>query len=193
MNIAVIIPIYRTKLHWFEQIALEQAKRLLCNFPIFILIPKGLDVSAFMGKNVFTASFSPKFFKDIDGYNALMLDNAFYKRFSKYDYILIFQLDAFVFSDQLERFCQMGYDYIGAPWSFCGHVIIDEKAENPPIDILHVGNGGFSLRKPKACSSLLKKYARQLKTWSKNEDTFFAYFGKKKETKRHHQNVWVKP
>ena len=99
----------------------------------------------------------------------------------EYDYILIYQLDAFAFSDQLERFCRMGYDYIGAPWSFCGHKIIGTKTVDQKTDILHVGNGGFSLRNPRACLSLLKRYARQLKTWPMNEDTFFAYFGKKRE------------
>ncbi len=181
MKIAVVIPMYRPALHWYERIALEQAKRVLGHFPICYLIPKGLDVKSFMTENTFTASFSPEFFKGIDGYNALMLSNSFYQRFSKYDYILIYQLDAFAFSDQLERFCRMGYDYIGAPWSFCGHKIIGTKTVDQKTDILHVGNGGFSLRNPRACLSLLKRYARQLKTWPMNEDTFFAYFGKKRE------------
>lgn len=44
-----------------------------------------------------------------------MLEADFYRRFGKYKYMLIYQLDAFVFSDKLLDFCEMGYDYIGAP------------------------------------------------------------------------------
>ena len=38
-----------------------------------------------------------------------------YSRFEKYEYMLIYQLDAFVFSDRLMEFVEAGYDYIGAP------------------------------------------------------------------------------
>lgn len=176
MKIAVIIPMYRPVLHWYERIALKQAKRLFGDYPIFYLIPEGLNVKAFMSDNTTCASFPAQFFKGVDGYNELMLSNIFYQRFAEYDYILIYQLDAFAFSNQLERFCRMGYDYIGAPWSFCGHKIIEGRSE-----IMRVGNGGFSLRNPQACLALLKKYAQQLQTWEFNEDNFFAFFGKKKE------------
>lgn len=44
-----------------------------------------------------------------------MLSAEFYDRFAAYEYVLIYQLDAFVFADRLAEFCQMGYDYIGAP------------------------------------------------------------------------------
>ena len=30
--------------------------------------------------------------------------------------MLIYQLDAFVFQDDLAYWCQQNYDYIGAPW-----------------------------------------------------------------------------
>lgn len=181
MKIAVVIPIYRTEFQWFERIALEQAKRVLGRYPICFLVPEGLDVDRLLPENGFTESFPPECFKGIDGYNALLLSENFYRRFSRFDYILIHQLDAFAFSDQLERFCRMGYDYIGAPWSFCGHKLIGTKTVDQKTDILHVGNGGFSLRNPRACLSLLERYAQQLETWPLNEDTFFAYFGKKRE------------
>jgi len=44
-----------------------------------------------------------------------MMSPAFYDAFKAFDYILIYQLDAFVFRDELEYFCSLGYDYIGAP------------------------------------------------------------------------------
>jgi hypothetical protein len=55
--------------------------------------------------------------------------------------MLIYQTDAFVFRDDLDHWCSLGYDYIGAPW-FQGWGI-----PTPDGKIIGVGNGGFSLRR----------------------------------------------
>jgi hypothetical protein len=72
-------------------------------------------------------------------YSRLLLSADFYRRFSDYDYILIYQLDCLVFSENLNRWCDMGFDYIGAPWVGLGP---DGSAY-----VSRVGNGGLSLRK----------------------------------------------
>ena len=46
----------------------------------------------------------------------MLLTADFYRRFTDYEYILIHQLDVFLFEDKLLEFCDMGYDYIGAPY-----------------------------------------------------------------------------
>ena len=46
-----------------------------------------------------------------------MLSPEFYRRFSDTDYILVCQLDAYIFRDELLSWCKKEYDYIGAPWS----------------------------------------------------------------------------
>ncbi len=177
MKVADYIPMYRKELHWYEKIALQQAIRLFGRFPIAFLVPEGFDVVyAHVLANGFLAQFPKRYFEGIAGYNALMLNTSFYERFAEYDYILIYQLDAFAFSDQLEHFCEMGYDYIGAPWSFCGHNLVYGKKIK-----MNVGNGGFCLRSPRACLALLQRYAQDVVRWGYNEDTFFAYFGRKKD------------
>ena len=50
-------------------------------------------------------------------------------------------MDAFVFKDELKYWCNLGYDYIGAPWFDRYH----ESTMDSPI--IGVGNGGFSLRR----------------------------------------------
>jgi hypothetical protein len=61
-------------------------------------------------------SFPDENFRDISCYNRMLLNDEFYARFAEYEYALIHQLDAFVFSDRLLEWCKLGYDYIGAPW-----------------------------------------------------------------------------
>jgi hypothetical protein len=86
--------------------------------------------------------FSSLYFNNIHGYNALMLSKRFYKQFAEYAYILIYQLDAYIFSDQLEFWCSKQYDYIGAPWLDDGEI-----GASPVFRPISVGNGGLSLRR----------------------------------------------
>lgn len=89
--------------------------------------------------------FNEQYFDSVKSYNELMLSVDFYRSFREYQYMLIYQLDAFVFEDQLEYWCNKGYDYIGAPW------IKANKKFHPTC-----GNGGFSLRKIDSFIQLLE-------------------------------------
>lgn len=173
---AIVIPIYKTEMEWYEKISLQQAHSLFTRHPIFYMMPEHLVIPfTFPKSEYYEIRFPAKFFEDIHGYNALLLTPQFYQAFRAYKYILIYQLDAFAFSDQLKRFCNMGYDYIGAPWPFhCGHLpgILGQNV------FLHVGNGGFSLRNVSACTELLQRNANLVKEWNYTEDAFFAYCGK---------------
>jgi hypothetical protein len=84
-----------------------------------------------------------------------MLSKRFYSCFSKYDYIQLYQLDSYVFSDELEFWCSQKYDYIGAPWmkkinQYAAPVFGSEFS-------LKIGNGGFSLRKTQTFINLCTK------------------------------------
>jgi hypothetical protein len=98
--------------------------------------------------------FPEKFFRNINGYNSLLLSRNFYSSFSEYEYMLIYQLDAFVFSDLLIEWCNKKYDYIGAPW------LID-RGLSKGLDFHErpVGNGGFSLRK---ISTFRESFSRKI-------------------------------
>ena len=48
-------------------------------------------------------------------YSDYVLSSEFYDTFKAYDYMLLYQLDAFVFEDRLMEFWELKYDYIGAP------------------------------------------------------------------------------
>ena len=164
MSAIVVIPLYKARPYLFEEIALRQCARVLApNHPVCFAAPEGLDLEAY--DNIFTEEgakkpekkhFSTHFFESLSGYNQLMLNTLFYEAFCEYDYILIHQTDAFVFSDTLDRFCALGYDYIGAPWfrRFFGRTCGDAFSG--------AGNGGFSLRKVSACLDVLNYKGRFL-------------------------------
>ena len=88
---------------------------------------------------------------------------------------MIYQLDAFVFSDMLEYFCGLGYDNIGAAWPpFIRPTFNHNGKKYRP----KVGNGGFSLRRVKSCYNVLINRADLAKLFdSLAEDTFFSLCG----------------
>ena len=147
MNVVVAIPVYRIP-ESNELISLRRCCKILRKYDIVLVCPVGFDMLEY--KNVFyeydvnfaVEYFDEKYFESIDGYNRLLLSEIFYLRFKKYEYLLIYQLDAYVFSDDLEYWCGKGYDYVGAPLLGGG----DEKVYNDDM-LTRVGNGGFSLRR----------------------------------------------
>jgi hypothetical protein len=152
MKKIIIIPVYKERPDKTELISLHQCLKILNQHRICLVIPDNLDTTAY--QSVFrgynhpfqTESFDPSFFKDIAGYNRLMLSKHFYERFADFDYMLIYQLDAYVFRDELDDWCAKGYDFIGAPWMKVTGGLDEENS----------GNGGFSLRK---ISSFIKIFS----------------------------------
>lgn len=139
-KVAVIVPVYKEKLSELEQISLQQLLRVLGKYPIIFVGPDGLSIDYGKGtEDIPLVYFQKEYFTSTDSYSRLLLNPAFYRAFKEYEYILIYQLDAFVFTDRLLEFCGYGYDYWGAPvyrsllhWRALG---------------VRVGNGGLSLRK----------------------------------------------
>ena len=177
MNAIIVIPIYKKQPDANEILSLRQCCKILHRYDICLVCPENLNTTPYekiADKKFIIERFIPSFFKGIDGYNRLMTNMYFYKRFENYDYMLIYQLDAWVFSDKLEEWCQKGYDYVGAPW-FENYLAYEDGCA-----LWNCGNGGLSLRKiakfieitnPKArvmtTSQILKKYFRNIKTWDR--------------------------
>lgn len=154
---AIVIPIYKQNLTENEKKSFSQCAEILNKYPIIFVCPINLDTTLYenfcesMNVHYEFKKFNNKFFKGLREYSKLLLDINFYKKFSEYEYILIYQLDAWVFADNLEYWCNKGYDYIGAPW-FEGLHLANENSK-----LLEVaGNGGFSLRKVDSIINVLK-------------------------------------
>lgn len=144
-QVAVVIPLYQLTLSNFERISLEQCFRIFSNREIFFLIPKPLEKQLLTheitrGKKWGYKTFPDYFFVDTSAYNKLMKLPAFYQAFLAFEYLLIYQLDAFVFRDELDLWCRKNFDYIGAPF-------VNEAAKAHKDFFVGQGNGGFSLRK----------------------------------------------
>lgn len=179
--VAVVIPVYQANLTDAEQVSLKQCMAVLGNYRVIIVKPAALDLSALQQQypKLTFQSFDDSFFTGVDAYNRLMVSSSFYKAFTSYQYILIYQLDAFVFRDELKEWCARGYDYIGAP-----------SLHQPEFDTIPAGsaqdfanalsthrvvlNGGLSLRKVSSFLRYLKIYNAFYPAWKGNEDMLFC-------------------
>ncbi|TDD98634.1 DUF5672 family protein [Flavobacterium cellulosilyticum] len=171
-NVKILIPIYKSYYGELEEKSFLQCIKVLNNYEIVLVQPEGLDNSYITEKfnAINVESFPKHYFQNIEGYNELLLSPLFYGRFLDSEYILIYQLDAFVFKDELSEWCQKGYDYIGAPWiaslkktiwsKFFNMIArkFRSKNKNDREQIFYkVGNGGFSLRRTASHYSIVNQ------------------------------------
>lgn len=156
-NNIILIPVYKQKISDYEEKSLRQCfnvlrKHTIClvtyeelNCDIYISIAKEYNIK------LLRENFSSSYFTNINGYNKILISKSFYVRYKKYNYMLIYQLDAYVFYDALDEWCAQGFDYIGAPW-FENYQSYEDGAK-----LWKVGNGGFSLRNIRKSINILSR------------------------------------
>lgn len=150
-KVVVVIPIHKEVPSELELISFQQCFKVLGKHPIKVMAPNGLNLTKYKTvAPIFDVVFiDPIWQSSIEKYNKLKLSRFFYKLFNGYEFLLTYELDAFVFKDELLFWCSKGYDFIGAPW-FVGY-------ENATNKFLGVGNSGFSLRKVNTMKKAIKK------------------------------------
>lgn len=197
MNVTVVIPVYKSTLSRQEQLSLKQCCKMLGHHPITLIKPHTLCIAAYKQyhSHFLVESFDDEYFENIGGYNRMMLSFGFYERFLRYQFILIYQLDAFVFKDELLHWCGKGYDYIGAPWlgtPLSGNIFrrlaytrrlnkayredIKQEGSILPVDmqfINRVGNGGFSLRRVGRFYDICRQEQQMIAYYNRNNDHHF--------------------
>ena len=150
----ILIFAHKPTLEWHEEISLRQCCRVLSRHQIRLVCPVGLDVWEYRRvEPSLVFDFIPPYWLDsYRAYNRLKIEPFLYRRYAAFEYILTYELDAFVFRDDLKKWCEERWDYIGAPW-FAG-------ARQATADALPtgVGNSGFSLRRTQAMLRVLRSF-----------------------------------
>ncbi len=117
-QVIIVIPIYTTQLSKEEHASLQQCFEVLSDYPKCFVVPQSLSIDSLIkhypAEQII--SFPDCYFQGIAGYNRLMMSPLFYEAFTDWEYILIYQTDAWVFTDRLTEWCNRDYDYIAAPW-----------------------------------------------------------------------------
>jgi hypothetical protein len=203
-QLSVVVPVYRSTLDPDEVVSLDSTFRVLGAHHLVMVKPEGLDTGALERRYPWKGieTFEPEYFRSIQGYNRLLLSTGFYQRFLASRFLLVCQLDVFVFRDDLRRWIDAGYDYVGAPWvsktpvsarihQLKMHVsklvlgVQDKVYRYETRD--RVGNGGFSLRDVATHHRLsvemkahIEHYLRNQGTHHFHEDIFWSIEPSKK-------------
>ncbi len=148
-----------------ERCAFRQGVKVLGSHPFVVVHPRSYSVQYLLDEypGIEELALDDENFTGVESYNRMMLSSWFYELFAKYEYMLIYQIDAYVFSDQLDYWASKGYDYIGAPWmlndklyertlgQWVQRLLQLQPIRNDRVHSAHlfhkVGNGGFCLRR----------------------------------------------
>lgn len=152
--VVIVIPVHSENPTENELISFNQCFKVLSNYDIIVIAPKGLNLKKYWEqiKDFNVLYIDQVWLSSVIMYNKLKLSNFFYNFFKEYSFLLTYELDAFVFKDELVGWCAKDYDYIGAPW-FEGYT-----AANANSKIIGVGNSGFSLRNIYTTRKILKDF-----------------------------------
>jgi len=175
--VAIVIPIWKEEITELEKISFKQCCTVLRKYTFFLITYKELNLEKYIAllNNKFVSFrvlfFDKDSFRSKAAYNRLILSIKFYSRFIRYKYILLYQLDCFVFRDELELWVEKGYSYIGAPW-LKGY---NKSKYGDPV--IGVGNGGLSLRNIGAHLRVLLSfsYIKKPKILISNRGSFLPY------------------
>ena len=145
----VVIPIYKHHLNDYEWISLKSIVTKLIAHQVCILTTVSIlkDVRRVLQFRLGAIAQAFIFhivddcwLASVGSYNHLMLSPFFYDFYQHFSHILLVQLDAYVFRDELLYWCSQPWDYIGAP-------IYLEGAPYGVDFCQCIGAGGFSLRR----------------------------------------------
>lgn len=161
-----------------EKMAFDCGVSRLGRHPFAVCHPQSYSIENIKQKNptIIDVPMEDAHFASRDSYNDMMLKPDFYRQFQAYDFILIYQLDAFIFRDELDTWVAQDFDYIGAPWlpsdswyqRTIGEAVIRFRKLWSGINLqkgcirhadmyFEVGNGGFSLRKTQTMIRILSE------------------------------------
>lgn len=154
----IMIPIYKQFLSKTEDASLRQVIKILGNsYELCICCPFNIFTDYYTYKYNYNFSYlqcNNNYFVKQMSYSWLCEEAEWYKCFQNYKFMLIYQLDGWIFKNEIDKFVKLDYDYIGSPW----RAGINSLTHNEMV-----GNGGISLRKIETfiniCTNLdLSKY-----------------------------------
>lgn len=186
-----------------ERCAFRQGVRILGKHPFVVVHPQSYSVAYLMQEyaGIRSLALPDEHFESVGAYNKMMLSPWFYALFTDYEYMLIYQIDAYVFSDQLDYWASMEYDYIGAPWmlndkpyerligQWVMRVLQRRPIRNNHLHSAHlfhqVGNGGFSLRRISKMRDIMERNQRLIASatgkYERQEDVLISILLKREE------------
>lgn len=191
----------------FNEVALLSFRRsaeVLSAHRWIFAVPHGTDMTPFreIAPNAEARYFPKEYFSSKRSAQWFYMHPELFDAFEDFDFILIHQLDVFVFEDQLQHWVDQAvennWDYIGAPW--LNHQWL--RFANNPLARLPwhwllnepVGSGGFSLRRVATCREASRKDAWIIRKFLRHfvpEDIYWCQLAQKLGTAFHRPPIEI--
>lgn len=169
----ICIPVYKSKLSNNEKASFNQLCKIIKNsYEICLICPDNIDLNEYINiaysNNTYLSFLFPssEYFKSTETYSYMCETSYFYECFKAYEYMFIYQLDGWIFTNYLDYYINLKVDYIGSPWKF-GTYNFNEDT---------IGNGGVSLRRVQKFIDICKNLSEDdyKKEYVDVEDLFFC-------------------
>lgn len=115
----VTLVVYKEHLENFEKLSLHRMFRVLHNYDITLICPEDLDMTEYDEiaraenyPNYIRWTFDKDYFTSKHSYNLLMVNYNFWYGVRNYDYIFNYQLDCYIFKDDLQKWMNESYDQV---------------------------------------------------------------------------------
>jgi hypothetical protein len=151
-DLIVVVPAYCEVLKDWERFAFLNNIRRLGKHTFALVVPQSMDCSQYveLAPSIEIVRFPDDNFRSADSYSLLCLSDHFYAAFSAYRYLLICQLDAYIFSSEINHWISLDIDFVG------GAVSKSDPQQNQFIRWINSLNGGLSLRNVASHRRVLK-------------------------------------
>jgi len=161
VRLCVIIPVHKPLPTADEVVSLMACKKNLSQFDCYLVFPQGMDIKAYtvVFNGLIPMPVNPQWLSSVEQYNKMKLNADFYRLFDHFTHLLTYELDAYIFSPNIEATRAFDFDYIGAPF-FEGY-----WQATPDSPFMFGCNSGFSVRNIKACINALDGMRRYRFHW----------------------------
>lgn len=161
VSLCVVIPVHKPMPSEEEVLALRACKQHLGEYSRYLLFPVGMDARAYLSVDprLKLKPVDAGWQSSIEKYNKMKLSESFYKLFAEYQYMLTYELDAYIFHSDLSGANAFKFDYIGAPF-FEGY-----WQAKPNAQFIKGCNSGFSVRNIQSCLKALAGMRRYRVHW----------------------------
>jgi hypothetical protein len=182
-RVAIMVPMPTPVLSEDEEVSMRHLRAHLDHYDKFLLVPQGMGIRM---EGFTVVELDRKHFGSAANHNRMLYRTDFWEKFADYEYVLMYHLDALVFSDRLLEWCDQDLDYIGSPFLIC--------KDAPWVKVERCGNGGFALyRVPSVLKVLWNRYhADPSKYLEDHCSRFLAFQSKVLKPLRMAAPSWIK-
>ena len=191
-DVCVIVPMHSRELNELETYSFHRIAEKYTTRDIFVVFPKHLEeyTNNLMSShpNMKGIVFDDKYFGSVIAHMRFNLSLDFYETFTDYKYLLVCHVDVMVIKDDLDRWLDKGYDFIGAP-------VFEGYTEDKTQKMKPKGaNGGFSLRNIESCIKIISSnslfFSKLSSLWNMEKIWYWKLFRIWRDGLIHNYNVF---